>query len=86
MMSIQRIEIACFNVKKISFQTSKENEPLNFEDLLDKELDATDNTLQQEEFPLNNKRANHLRVIIESGYDHFVSVHRLSINGNAIHG
>lgn len=86
MMSIQRIEIACFNVKKLSLQTSKENEPLNFEDLLDKELDATDNTLQQEEFPLNNKRANHLRVIIESGYDHFVSVHRLSINGNAIHG
>lgn len=25
-----------FSVKKLSFQTSKENEPLNFEDLLDK--------------------------------------------------
>ncbi|XP_061182129.1 intraflagellar transport protein 25 homolog [Saccostrea echinata] len=86
MMSIQRIEIACYNVRKISFQTSKETEPTNFEDLLEKELDSTDNALQQEEFPVNNKRATHLRVTIENGYDHFVSVHRLSINGNAVHG
>ncbi|XP_048759158.1 intraflagellar transport protein 25 homolog [Ostrea edulis] len=86
MMSIQRIEIACYNVKNIAFQTSKETDPTNFEDLMEKELDSTDNSLQQEEFPANNKRATHMRVTIESGYDHFVSVHRLSINGNAVHG
>lgn len=28
--------VVVFLVKKLSFQTSKENEPLNFEDLLDK--------------------------------------------------
>ncbi|KAK3089811.1 hypothetical protein FSP39_006708 [Pinctada imbricata] len=86
MMRMSRIEIACYNVKNVMFQYSKDIEPLNFQDLFEKELDSTDGQLQLEEFPVNNVEAQHLRVVIESGHDHFVSIHKLTVNGTAIHG
>lgn len=33
---------------------------------------------------VGNVTAVHLRVVIESGYDHFVSVHKLHVDGTAV--
>ncbi|KAJ8306349.1 hypothetical protein KUTeg_016894 [Tegillarca granosa] len=51
------------------------------------ELDCTqEGQLQQEDFTVNGTEAMHLRFVIESGYDHFVSVHKLMVEANAVHG
>ena len=51
------------------------------------ELTQTDGQLQIEEIDMRpNTEAQHLRFVIESGYDHFVSVHKLHVDGHAVHG
>lgn len=42
--------------------------------------------LQQEEFSVSNKTGQHLKFKIMSGYDHFVSVHKIHVDGTAVHG
>lgn len=82
-----RIELSCFNVKKLVIEKCTLSEPTEFEYLLDKELDCTqEGQLQQEDFTVNGTEAMHLRFVIESGYDHFVSVHKLMVEANAVHG
>ena len=51
------------------------------------ELTQTDGQLQIEEIDMRpNTEAQHLRFVIDSGYDHFVSVHKLHVDGHAVHG
>ncbi len=50
------------------------------------ELDRSDGHLQTEEFTPSNVTAQHLQLTLHSGYDHFISVHKLSVDGNAVHG
>lgn len=50
------------------------------------ELDSANNQLQCEEFAiLNNTTATHLRFNIQTAYDHFCSVHRVHVDGTAVH-
>ncbi|KAL3868808.1 hypothetical protein ACJMK2_041567 [Sinanodonta woodiana] len=87
MMDVKRINLTCYNVKRIIFEKSQAPEPLKFESLTERVLEKTDRTLQREEFSVpGGTQMLHLRVLIESGHDHFVSVHKLSVDGNALHG
>jgi len=45
------------------------------------EFEQTEGSLQVEEFPLNRATANYLKLVIESGYSHFVSVHKVHVDG-----
>ncbi|XP_043941406.1 intraflagellar transport protein 25 homolog isoform X3 [Protopterus annectens] len=47
------------------------------------ELQHVEGQLQTEEFALSQIRATHLRFTIKSGFDHFVSVHRVMVEGSA---
>ncbi|XP_067678066.1 intraflagellar transport protein 25 homolog [Haliotis asinina] len=85
-MNMTRLSFSSFNVKKMVIETTESESPEKFEVILEKELESTDHQLQNEEFPMNNKRAQCMRVVIESGYDHFVSVHKLHVEGSALHG
>ncbi|KAI0223437.1 F5/8 type C domain-containing protein [Lamellibrachia satsuma] len=80
--SINTLQLDCYNVKCLEIERSTENEPLDFKPLLtEKELAVTDNQLQTAEMPVGSVSAQHLKFTISSGHDHFVSVHRLLIDG-----
>ena len=51
------------------------------------ELSQTDMQMQIEEIGMRpNTEALHLRFIIESAHDHFISIYKVHIDGNATHG
>ncbi|XP_076081832.1 intraflagellar transport protein 25 homolog isoform X2 [Mytilus galloprovincialis] len=49
------------------------------------EINSHDGQLQSEEINLGNIQAQHLRVVIDSAYDHFAAVYRLHVDGTAAH-
>jgi len=49
-------------------------------------MDCVEGNLQSEEFPLSKVEARHLKFVIVTAHDHFVSVHRLQIDGEAVRG
>ena len=49
------------------------------------DIPQTDGQLQVEDIEVRGK-CTYLRFIIDSGYDHFISIHKLNIAGNAVHG
>jgi heat shock protein beta-11 len=83
-MNIESIHIFCNNVKKIAVYKCTEQEPINFSQIAEKELDCVEGHLQSEEISLMKVNALHLKFVMMSGYDHFVSVHKLSVNGTAV--
>jgi len=49
-------------------------------------MDCVEGHLQSEEIPLSKVEAHHLKFVIESAHDHFVSVHKVQVDGEAVHG
>ena len=49
------------------------------------DMEPTDGTLQEQEIPASNMTATHLRFTILSGYDHFCAVHKIHVDGTAVH-
>ncbi|XP_033736957.1 intraflagellar transport protein 25 homolog [Pecten maximus] len=85
-VNIARIELCCSNVKNVIFEKCKDPDPLKFEKITERELTHGDGQLQNEDISVNGAEAQHLRVIIESAYDHFISIHRINVHGNAVRG
>ncbi|XP_041359177.1 intraflagellar transport protein 25 homolog [Gigantopelta aegis] len=85
-MTIEKVHISSYNVRKMRLEVSEHDVEDKFEILNEREFEATDSQLQEEDFKVGNRRALSLRVVIESGYDHFVSIHKVTVNGNALHG
>lgn len=50
------------------------------------ELENSDGQWQKEGIELNGIQAQHMRVLIETGFDHFVAVNDIQIEGTAVHG
>ncbi|XP_022087275.1 intraflagellar transport protein 25 homolog [Acanthaster planci] len=84
MMDISKIKLSCYHVKGLSIQRSVQKEPSDFEVIEEKELTPSDASLQMEEFKFDSTGARHMKFIIKSGFDHFVSVHKLIIDGTAV--
>ncbi|XP_032821836.1 intraflagellar transport protein 25 homolog isoform X2 [Petromyzon marinus] len=83
--SVQSIRIECYNVRKLAVEHSISSEPINFEPLSEIELEHNESNLQTEDINVKIVQAQHLRFIIRSAYDHFTSVHRVSVAGNIQH-
>ena len=49
------------------------------------EFENTDSAMQNEDFPVSSVTAMHLRFSVKSGHDHFISVHKVKVDGNAVH-
>ncbi|XP_038048430.1 intraflagellar transport protein 25 homolog [Patiria miniata] len=84
MMNVSKIKLSCFHVRGLSIQRSVQKEPLDFEVIDERELTPSDASLQLEEFKFDETTARHMKFIIKSGFDHFVSVHKLNIDGTAV--
>ncbi|XP_050402187.1 intraflagellar transport protein 25 homolog [Patella vulgata] len=82
LVSINTIQIACYNVKKLKLEVSSDDNQA-FKTLTEKELQPSDSAPQSEEIPGKNVKAMNLRVVIESGYDHFCAVYKICVHGNA---
>ncbi|KAM9858793.1 intraflagellar transport protein 25 homolog [Aulostomus maculatus] len=76
---ISAMTVDSYNVKKLKVEKNTSQNASNFEFAGEKEFQHTEGTLQSNTVPLNGIKATHLRLIVTSGYDHFVSVHRVSV-------
>jgi len=85
LMSIGSIKILCSNVKDLCVEKSTKTEPVEFEPLVDKEFENTEGQMQRDEIKIPVTSACHLRFLIKSGFDHFVSIHNVSVDGTAVH-
>ncbi|CAH1775630.1 unnamed protein product [Owenia fusiformis] len=85
LMNVNTIKMDTFNVKGLQLERSVQNEPNDFQPLDEKDLVSTDGQLQHNEFSFSSTTAQHLRVVINSGHDHFISVHKLHVDGTAVH-
>ncbi|GFO13382.1 intraflagellar transport 25-like protein [Plakobranchus ocellatus] len=85
LMKITNVHICSYNIKKLKVEASEADDCNKYDTIAETEIDETDSQLQQEEIQLGEKRAYSLRLVIESGYDHFVSVHKVVVSGQAVH-
>ncbi|ELT90101.1 hypothetical protein CAPTEDRAFT_17698 [Capitella teleta] len=86
LMNINTIKIECSNVRKLLIERSVQNEPDDFEPVEQKDMENSDGQWQSEEISVSNMTAVHLKFTVMAAYDHFVAVHRLHVDGNAVHG
>ncbi|XP_053104198.1 intraflagellar transport protein 25 homolog [Hemicordylus capensis] len=82
-VSISKLTVQCYLVRMLRIEKSMSKDPVDFEHCIEKELQYKEGELQTEEFSLPELQATHLRFIILSGYDAFVSIHRLIADGIA---
>ncbi|XP_074121987.1 intraflagellar transport protein 25 homolog isoform X1 [Sminthopsis crassicaudata] len=83
-VKIERLFLQCYFVRGIRIEKSNAKEPVDFERWVERDLVLTEGQLQMEEFMFRDGYATHLRFIIKSGFDHFVSVHKVNIEGISV--
>jgi len=83
-MNVNNVKITCHNVRRLSLEKSVQGTPIDFEPVREATLDGSDGELQTHEFTLGDISAQHMRFKVDSGYNHFVSIHELHIDGNAM--
>jgi len=82
-MTLTNVQITSYNVKQLSLYKSTDSDVSECEKIDERELDQVEGQLQKEEFHLSNVSANHLKLVIQAGYDHFATIHRLHVQGSA---
>jgi len=81
-MSIQTVQMFSSNVKKVAVYKCTKEDPTEFEQVGEKEMESVEGHLQSEEIALMKTVARHLKFVILSAHDHFISVHKLAISGS----
>ncbi|XP_041127091.1 intraflagellar transport protein 25 homolog [Polyodon spathula] len=81
LVKVSVVTIQCYNVQKLSIEKSVSTDAADFEKVIEKDFEHTEGQLQSEDFSFNGTRATHLRFVVKSGFDHFVSVHRVMVEG-----
>ncbi|XP_034094346.1 intraflagellar transport protein 25 homolog [Gymnodraco acuticeps] len=76
---ISTVTVDSYNVKHVKIEKNTSQSASQFESVTEKEFQQTEGHLQSNAISLNGSGAIHLRLIITSGYDHFASVHRVSV-------
>uniref|UniRef100_A0A8D0HD40 Intraflagellar transport protein 25 homolog n=1 Tax=Sphenodon punctatus TaxID=8508 RepID=A0A8D0HD40_SPHPU len=82
-ITINKLTIQCYLVQTLRIEKSLSKAPEGFEHCIEKELQFTEGAIQTEEFSFSELQATHLRFVIKSAFDHFVSVHRVMAEGVA---
>ncbi|KAG9261758.1 intraflagellar transport protein 25 homolog [Astyanax mexicanus] len=78
-MKVSLISVHSFNVKHLRIEKNTLEEADKFQVMAEKEFEQTENSLQTNDISVDGSHATHLRFLIISGYDHFVSVHKVSV-------
>lgn len=77
--NISAVTVDSYNVKLLKIEKNTLQNARQFESVTEKEFEQTEGHLQSNFISLNGCSATHLRFIITTGYDHFVSVHRVNV-------
>ncbi|KAL8178638.1 UNVERIFIED_CONTAM: Intraflagellar transport protein 25 [Gekko kuhli] len=80
---ISKLTIQCYLVQTLRIEKSMSKYPVDFEHCIEKDFEYKEGELQTEEFSFPEFQATHLRFIILSAFDTFVSVHRVIAEGIA---
>lgn len=78
-MKILTVSIHSYNIKRLRIEKSTSDDGDHFEEVADTEFEHIESSLQANDVSVNVSNATHLRFVILSGYDHFVSVHKVSV-------
>ncbi|KAM4022628.1 intraflagellar transport protein 25 homolog [Anomaloglossus baeobatrachus] len=78
LQKIGKITLESSLIRSLKIYTSSSKEATNFEPCMERELEHVEGQFQTEEITLPGVQAVHLRFVILSGYDHFVSVRSVS--------
>nr|XP_061811474.1 intraflagellar transport protein 25 homolog [Nerophis lumbriciformis] len=78
MTPLSSVTVDSYNVRHLKVEKNTSQNASHFEFVAEKELKQTEGHLQSNSISLNGSSATHLRFIITSGYDHFVSVHKIA--------
>ncbi|KAJ8006180.1 hypothetical protein DPEC_G00125560 [Dallia pectoralis] len=76
---ISLVTMHCYNVKTLKIEKSISDDATDFEPVSEKEFEHIEGHLQKTDILLSEITATHLRFILTSGFDHFVSVHRICV-------
>ncbi|XP_028314102.1 intraflagellar transport protein 25 homolog [Gouania willdenowi] len=76
---VSAVTMDSYNVKHLKIEKNTTQNASHFESVVENDFQSTDGHLQSNTLTLNGCSATHLRFIIASGYDHFVSVHRVTV-------
>ncbi|XP_061753621.1 intraflagellar transport protein 25 homolog [Nerophis ophidion] len=79
MTNVSSVTFDSYNIQHLQVEKNTSENASHFEFVAEKEFKHTEGHLQSNAISLNGTTATHLRFIIASGYDHFVSVHRVSV-------
>ncbi|KAM8789399.1 intraflagellar transport protein 25 homolog isoform 1-T1 [Rhynchonycteris naso] len=83
-VEIERLIIHSHFVRTLRIEKGMSEEPVDFEQWIEKDLVHTEGQLQNEEITAHDGRATYLRFIITSAFDHFASVYSISAEGRAV--
>ncbi|XP_073419830.1 intraflagellar transport protein 25 homolog isoform X3 [Dendrobates tinctorius] len=78
LQKIGKITLESSLIRSLKVYTSASKEATNFEPCMERELEHVEGQFQTEEIALPGVQAVHLRFVILSGYDHFVSIRSVS--------
>ncbi|CAJ0947214.1 unnamed protein product [Ranitomeya imitator] len=78
LQKVGKITLESSLVRSLKIYTSASKEATNFEPCMERELEHVEGQFQTEEITLPGVQAIHLRFVILSGYDHFVSIRSVS--------
>ncbi|XP_059162858.1 intraflagellar transport protein 25 homolog [Physella acuta] len=85
LMKITNIHVLSYNIKKLRLEASENEDYSKYDTIAEKKFDETDSQLQQEEIQIGEKTAMCLRLVVESGYDHFICINKVVVSGQAVH-
>ncbi|CAF0846257.1 unnamed protein product [Adineta ricciae] len=81
-IDIREIRFVTSNVKRFVMFSTSNQEPKNFETILEKTLPNSENRLQTTTHTLDRSlEVRHFKCVILAGYDSFASVHALKFDG-----
>nr|XP_020450216.1 intraflagellar transport protein 25 homolog [Monopterus albus] len=76
---VSAVTVDSYNVKHLKIEKKMSQNASQFEFATQKEFQNTEGHLQSNAISLNGSSATDLRFIITTGHDHFVSVHRVTV-------
>ncbi|KAF0977264.1 hypothetical protein FDP41_003917 [Naegleria fowleri] len=79
--NLQSIRITSTGIKLLKIECSDKNQPIQFQQVFEKQLLDDGSILQEEEIEVK-VAARYIKFRIMSGYHNFVSVHSISIKGD----
>lgn len=84
LVAMDSILLRCTKVQRLRIERSENTKPVNFQAVTEKDTETKDDEIQlvKHEFPKTT--ATHIKIIILSGFDNFISIHSIIVTGSPV--